>query len=121
MIKLYGYPKCSTCKNAEKYLKDKGIKYEYINISESVPTKSELEKYIDLSNKEIKSFFNTSGIIYRNLNLKDKLENMSNNDKLDLLSSNGMLIKRPLLISATKVLVGFKEKEWEYFFNEEYK
>ena len=121
MIKLYGYPKCSTCKNAEKYLKGKGIKYEYINISESVPTKSELEKYIDLSNKEIKSFFNTSGLMYRNLNLKDKLENMSNNDKLDLLSSNGMLIKRPLLISATKVLVGFKEKEWEDFFNEEYK
>ena len=118
MIKLYCYPKCSTCKKAEAYLKDRNINYEYINIKENIPTKENLDNYIKLSNKYINTFFNTSGLVYRKSNLKDKLSNMTYSDKLKILCSNGMLIKRPLLVLNNKVLVGFKEKEWEEVLNE---
>ena len=107
------YPKCSTCKKAKAYLDSKNIKYIDRNIKEDNPTIKELEEYIKLSGKDINKFFNTSGIKYRELGLKDKLNNMTELDKLKLLSSDGMLIKRPLLITKDNVLIGFKEKEWE--------
>ena len=107
------YPKCSTCKKAKAYLDSKNIYYIDRNIKEDNPTIKELKEYIKLSGKDINKFFNTSGIKYRELGLKDKLNNMTELDKLKLLSSDGMLIKRPLLITKDNVLIGFKEKEWE--------
>lgn len=107
------YPKCSTCKNAKKWLIQNNIEFEDRNIVENTPTKEELEKWIKQSKKEIKKFFNTSGLKYKELNLKEKLPNMTDEEKIELLSSDGMLIKRPLLITDKEILVGFKEKEWE--------
>lgn len=107
------YPKCSTCKNAKKWLIQNNIEFEDRNIVENIPTKEELEKWIKQSKKEIKKFFNTSGLKYKELNLKEKLPNMTDKEKIELLSSDGMLIKRPLLITDKEILVGFKEKEWE--------
>ncbi len=106
------YPKCSTCKKAKKYLDDNNIKYIDRNIVLDTPTKEELEKYLKLSNLDINKFFNTSGMKYRELNLKDKLKEMTTEEKLKLLESDGMLIKRPLLVTDNTVLLGFKEKEW---------
>ena len=109
---LIWYPKCSTCQKAKKWLQENTIAFEERHIVEETPTKNELEKWIKQSGLEIKKFFNTSGLKYKELNLKEKLPNMTEEEKIELLSANGMLIKRPLLISDTKVLVGFKEKEW---------
>lgn len=110
------YSKCSTCKKAKKFLDDNNIKYIDRPIKEETPTKEELNNYIKNNNLEIKKLFNTSGLKYKELNLKDKLDKMTDSEKIDLLSSDGMLIKRPLLVDKDKVLVGFKEKEWiEYF------
>lgn len=106
------YPKCSTCKKAKKYLDDNNIKYIDRNIVLDTPTKEELEKYLKLSNLDINKFFNTSGMKYRELNLKDKLKEMTTEEKLKLLESDGMLIKRPLLVTDNIVLLRFKEKEW---------
>lgn len=111
------YPKCSTCQKAKKWLEANSINYEDRHIVEETPTKEELEKWIKLSGKEIKRFFNTSGLKYKELNLKEKLLNMSDKEKIQLLSSDGMLIKRPLLISKDTVLIGFKEREWKEYFN----
>lgn len=107
------YPKCSTCKKAQKYLEENNIDFKLRDIKLNNPTKTELDEYIKLSGKDIKSFFNTSGLIYRELNLKDRLPNMTYEEKLELLSTNGMLVKRPIFIHKNKVLVGFKEKEWD--------
>ena len=107
------YPKCSTCKKAQKFLDDNKIKYEQRNIKENPPTKEELEKYLKISKIDINKFFNTSGLVYKELNLKEKLSELSLSSKLELLSSNGMLIKRPILVSEDFVLVGFKINEWE--------
>ena len=107
------YPKCTTCKKAKQYLDDNNIKYIDRNIKENNPSVSELKEYIKLSNKDIDKFFNTSGNLYRELNLKEKLKTMSDEDKIELLSTDGMLVKRPLLIDENNVLVGFKEVEWE--------
>ena len=107
------YPKCSTCQKAKKWLIDNNIDFEDRHIVENTPTESELKKWILDSKKDIKKFFNTSGLKYKELNLKEKLPNMSDNEKIRLLASNGMLIKRPLLISEDNIFVGFKEKEWE--------
>lgn len=106
------YSKCSTCKKAEDFLEKNNQNFEFREIKENTPTARELFSWIDLSGKDIDKFFNTSGILYREMNLKDKLKNMSNKEKIDLLSSDGMLIKRPLLVTDRKVLVGFKENEW---------
>ena len=97
---------------AEKYLKDNCVAYELRDIKLNNPSKKELDSFIKLSGKDIKSFFNFSGLVYKNLNLKDKLDNMSYDEKLDLLSGDGMLVKRPILVTKDKVFVGFKEKEW---------
>ncbi|MCI9559449.1 arsenate reductase family protein [Clostridiaceae bacterium] len=106
------YPKCSTCKKAKKWLEDKGIVFEDRHIVEKNPTAEELREWIKKSGLDIKRFFNTSGMKYRDLGLKDKLADMEEEEKLTLLSSDGMLVKRPLVVGDNVVLVGFKEKEW---------
>lgn len=106
------YPKCSTCKKAEQYLKEKMIDFTIRDIKLNNPTKEELNNFIRLSGMDIKSFFNTSGLVYKNLKLKEKLPNMTYEEKLDILSSDGMLVKRPIFVTDNKVYVGFKEKEW---------
>ena len=106
------YPKCTTCQKAKKYLENNNISFEERHIVEETPSKKELERWIKQSGLEIKKFFNTSGLKYKELNLKEKLPNMTEQEKIELLSSNGMLIKRPLFVSDKSVLLGFKEKEW---------
>lgn len=101
------YPPCSTCRNAKKHLDQQGIQYTSRHIVEDTPTINELKEWIALSNLDIKKFFNTSGNVYKQLQLKDKLDSMSNDEKISLLASNGMLIKRPLLISKDKVILGY--------------
>ena len=112
MMLFIEYPKCSTCKKAKKYLDDKKCKYEDRNIVLDNPTKEEIKKWIKMSNKDINKFFNTSGLKYRELGLKDKLKLLSDEEKIELLSKDGMLVKRPILVFDNKVLVGFKESEW---------
>lgn len=107
------YPKCTTCKKAQKWLESKGVKYELRDIKTDNPTREELEKWAASSGLPLKKFFNTSGMLYRSLELKDKLPDMTEDEQLDLLASDGMLVKRPLLINGSKVLVGFKESEWD--------
>lgn len=107
------YPKCSTCIKAKKYLDSKNLKYEDRNITVNNPTKDELVEWIKMSGKDINKFFNTSGLKYRELGLKDKLKDMNDEEKIELLSSDGMLVKRPILVIDRKVLVGFKIDEWE--------
>jgi len=111
-----GYKKCSTCKKAEEYLKEMNLEYTYRHIKEDNPTKEELKNFLLKSNLPIKRFFNTSGQVYRDLNLKDKLPNLSLDEKLSLLATNGMLCKRPILVTDNNVLVGFKIKEWDLIF-----
>lgn len=106
------YPKCSTCKKAKKYLEEHGIEFEDRHIVEENPTKEELAEWIRISGKPVKKFFNTSGMKYRELGLKDKLTQMSEEEQIELLASDGMLVKRPLLIDGEMVLTGFKEAEW---------
>lgn len=107
------YPKCSTCKKAQNFLDKKGIKYELRDIKENNPTIEELKSFILKSGMPVNKFFNTSGILYRENNLKEKLNSMSEEDKIKLLSTNGMLVKRPILVTDDKVLVGFKESDYE--------
>ena len=107
------YPKCSTCKKAENWLKENEISYELQNIKENRPSKEELEAWHKKSGLELKRFFNTSGMLYREMQLKDKLPSMSDEEKLELLATDGMLVKRPILVTEDKVFVGFKEKEWQ--------
>lgn len=107
------YPKCSTCKKAKLYLDKLNLNYEDRDIKLNNPTKDELKKWIKMSQKEIHSFFNTSGIKYRELNLKEVLKELDDEEKLKLLASDGMLVKRPVLVLNDKVLVGFKIKEWD--------
>lgn len=112
MNKFICYSKCSTCKKAEKFLQDNNIEYELRDIKLDNPTKEELDNFVKLSGKDVKAFFNISGLVYKNLNLKDKLSNMTYEEKLDVLSTNGMLVKRPIFVTNDKVYVGFNEKEW---------
>ena len=107
------YPKCSTCQKAKKWLDENNIDYIDRNIITEPPSKEELKEWIDRSGIDVKKFFNTSGIKYRELNIKEKIKNMSEDEIYELLSSDGMLIKRPLFISDKRILKGFKEKEWE--------
>lgn len=112
MIFIY-YPKCTTCINAKKWLDDHGLSYTERHIKEKNPTAVEIKKWHKKSGLPLKKFFNTSGLVYRGLNLKEKLPNMSEEEMYDLLSTDGMLVKRPLLITETAVLIGFKAKDWE--------
>lgn len=106
------YPKCTTCQKAKKWLDDHHVDYEERHIVENRPTAEELKLWVSLSGKDIKSFFNTSGLKYKNLGLKDKLPQMDSEEKYQLLASDGMLVKRPLLVGNSFVCPGFKEAEW---------
>ena len=106
------YPKCTTCHKAKKWLDDNQIEYIDRHIVENNPTEEELQKWVALSGKPLKSFFNTSGLLYKSLGLKDKLPNMAEEEQFKLLASNGMLVKRPLLIGADFALPGFCPEEW---------
>ena len=107
------YPKCSTCQKAKKWLDENNIEYVDRNIVTETPTKDELKKWIPKSGLDIRKFFNTSGMKYRELNIKEKIKDMSEDEIYELLASDGMLIKRPILINGDQVLVGFKKEEWE--------
>ncbi len=106
------YSKCSTCKKARKWLDDNNIQYEERPIKENNPTADELKEWIVKSGYPVKKFFNTSGNLYKELGLKDKLPNMSEDEKIMLLATDGMLVKRPIVVGKDVVLVGFKEEEW---------
>ena len=106
------YPKCSTCKKAKKWLEENNIEFLDRNIVEETPTVKELTGWIERSGLDIKKWFNTSGLKYKELNLREKLINMSYQEKIELLASDGMLIKRPLLVSDKGIFTGFKEDEW---------
>lgn len=112
------YPKCTTCKKAKKWLDDRGIKYTDRHIVEDNPTFDELKTWYEKSGLPLKRFFNTSGLLYKSMELKDRLATMSEDEQLTLLASNGMLVKRPLLITDNAVIPGFREKEWENAINE---
>lgn len=110
---LIEYPKCSTCQKAAKWLENQGFAFERRHIKEEHPTVEELRQWHQMSGLPLKKFFNTSGMLYRELGLKDKLPNMTEREQFDLLASDGMLVKRPILLCEDKVLVGFQEKAWE--------
>lgn len=112
-ITFYWYPKCSTCRNAKKWLDTNGLDFNEIHIVENPPSKEELENLYKKSGLELKKFFNTSGQKYRELGLKDKMKTATESELLNLLASDGMLIKRPLLTDGEQVLVGFKEDAYE--------
>lgn len=112
MIEFICYPKCTTCQKAKKWLDDNNIKYELRDIKEDSPSFEELSAWYEISGLSLKKFFNTSGLLYKSMNLKDKLPTMSEEEQLNLLSTDGMLVKRPLVIGEDFVLVGFKESEW---------
>lgn len=107
------YPKCSTCQKAKKWLQEHAIDFADRHMVEQNPKIEELQEWITRSQKESKRFFNTSGLKYKALGLKDKLPNMTEQEKLEVLASDGMLVKRPLLIGEDFVLIGFKEQEWK--------
>ena len=107
------YPKCSTCQKARKWLDEHGIKYTERHIAEKNPTYDELKVWYQQSGLPIKKFFNTSGLLYKEMNLKDKLKDMSEEEQISLLASDGMLVKRPIVVNGDTVLVGFKEADWE--------
>ena len=107
------YPSCTTCKKAKAWLQSKGLEFTTRHIKEENPTAEELSGWQEKSGLELKKFFNTSGLVYKDLGLKDKLPTMSREEQLDLLASNGMLVKRPIVVTEDAVLVGFKEKDWE--------
>ena len=112
MITVYCYSRCTTCKKALKWLDDKGVAYTLLDIKEEHPDEEALRKYYAMSGLPLKRFFNTSGIPYRELGLAKKLPDMSEDEQFALLASNGMLVKRPLVVGDDFVLTGFKEKEW---------
>lgn len=107
------YPKCTTCKRAKKWLEENNVNFIDRDIKLENPTKEELKSWLDKSGLEIKKFFNTSGVLYREQGMKDKVKILSQEELLDILASDGMMVKRPLIIGEDKVLVGFKEAEWE--------
>lgn len=111
------YPRCSTCKKAQAFLDSMGEKYTIRDIKEENPTYGELKEWYVKSVLPIKRFFNTSGLVYKSLELKDKLPGMSEDEQLRLLSTDGMLVKRPILVTGDAVLVGFRQAEWEEYFN----
>ena len=113
MMLFIQYPPCSTCQKAKKWLDAKGAAYTDRHIKEQNPTYEELKSWYEMSGLPLKKFFNTSGLLYKSLGLKDKLPTMTEEEQLRLLASDGMLVKRPLVIGADFVLTGFREKEWE--------
>lgn len=112
-VTFYGYPNCGTCRKAAKWLDEHRIEYDYVNVFENPPSKDELEQLYQKSGLELKKFFNTSGEVYRELGVKDKLKDMSESEQLELLASNGRLLKRPIVSDGKQVTVGFKEDLYE--------
>jgi arsenate reductase len=116
-VTIYEYPKCSTCRNAKKWLDEHNVEYNAIHIVENPPSKEEIKELYEKSGLELKKFFNTSGKKYRELGLKDKVASASNEELFELLASDGMLLKRPIVTDGEKVTVGFKDetfqKEWK--------
>ena len=112
-MKFYGYKKCSTANKAKKLLKENNFDFEEIDLIDSPPTKEEMRKIYEDSKYELKKFFNTSGVKYRELGLKEVLKTATEEEMLELLASDGKLIKRPLLVTENKVLIGFKENEYK--------
>ena len=112
MIKFICYPRCTTCQKAKKWLDDNKTDYELRDIKEDNPSFEELSAWYEISGLSLKKFFNTSGLLYKSMELKDKLPAMSEEEQLKLLATDGMLVKRPLVIGEDFVLVGFKESEW---------
>ncbi len=106
------YPKCTTCQKAKKFLVDNNVDFTDRHIKEDNPTYDELKLWYEKSGLPLKKFFNTSGLLYKSMDLKNKLPQMSEDEQLKLLSTDGMLVKRPILITDTKILVGFRENEW---------
>ena len=106
------YPPCSTCKKAKNWLEEHGVAYTARHIKEENPSYEELKRWLEISGLPVKKFFNTSGLLYKSLNLKEKLPAMTESQMLELLATDGMLVKRPLLIGEDVVLVGFKEAQW---------
>ena len=111
-VKFIQYPKCTTCKKAQKWLDENGVQYENIHIVDQTPSKEQLKAYYEASGVPLKKFFNTSGMKYRELELKDKLPTMSDDEQLELLASDGMLIKRPIVTDGKKLTLGFKESDF---------
>ena len=111
-VKFIQYPKCTTCKKAQKWLDENGVQYENIHIVDQTPSKEQLKAYYEASGVPLKKFFNTSGMKYREMELKDKLPSMSDDEQLELLASDGMLIKRPLVTDGKKLTLGFKESDF---------
>lgn len=107
------YPKCTTCQKAKKFLDENNIAYSERNIKEENPTYEELKEWREKSGLPLKKFFNTSGVLYRSMKLSERLPDMSEEEQLRLLSTDGMLVKRPIAVSGNTVLVGFREKDWE--------
>ena len=112
MLKFICYPKCTTCQKARKWLDDNKIEYEFSDIKLDNPTLDELTEWYKKSGLPLKKFFNTSGLLYKSLDLKNKLPTMTDDEMLKLLATDGMLVKRPLLVGDDFVLVGFKDTEW---------
>ena len=112
---LVAYPKCSTCQRAKKWLDERGMEYTYRHMTEENPAAGEIREWWKRSGLPLKKFFNTSGLKYKELGLKDRLPSMEEEEQLALLASDGMLVKRPILIQEKGVLVGFKQAQWEEF------
>lgn len=115
-VDFINYPKCTTCIKARKWLESNNVNFEARDIVLNNPTEEEIKDYLKRSGKELKKFFNTSGILYREMNLKEKLTTMSEAEMIKLLASNGKLVKRPLIVADKDLLIGFKEEEWAKFF-----
>ena len=107
------YPKCTTCQKAQKWLEEKGVEYQFRDIKQENPTEQELRQWHAMSGLPLKRFFNTSGLQYKALGLKDKLPAMSEEEQISLLASDGMLVKRPLAVTEERVIPGFRPAEWE--------
>ena len=113
MIDVYCYSRCSTCKKALKWLDEKGVKYRLFDLKEENPDENTIKTIYENNEHVLKKFFNTSGMVYRELGLSKKLATMDEEEQLKLLASDGMLVKRPLVVAKDKVLLGFKEDEWQ--------
>lgn len=118
-VTIYEYPKCSTCRNAVKWLDAHEVQAERVHILDAPPTKEQLAKLVELSGLELKKFFNTSGEVYKEMKLKDKLGSMTTDEQLELLASNGWLLKRPLATNGSKVTLSFKPEQYEEVWGKE--
>lgn len=112
MLKFICYPKCTTCRKAQKWLDEKGVEYELRNIKDEKPNIDEIKEWHKVSGLPLKKFFNTSGLLYKSMALKDRLTSMGDEEQFELLASDGMLVKRPILVGDGFVLVGFKDADW---------